>query len=178
MAAACIFHPTAAPQRVLLSSSCIWSSRRKRRKAAAARSPATASLSELLPRQAHFARGTRRCSAAPLRRNTEQRRHPMESAGAGVGAGAGGGAGASAAAAAVVPAEPSGAPAGAGGQGDAAAAVVVPSCCTAAVLHGVNDLRLQHDWPLPPAPPPGCVRVAMRAVGICGSDVHYLKVRA
>lgn len=44
----------------------------------------------------------------------------------------------------------------------------------AAVLYGVDDLRFE-DFPLPPEPPPGCVRVDMKAVGICGSDVHYLK---
>ncbi|EFN56178.1 hypothetical protein CHLNCDRAFT_30796 [Chlorella variabilis] len=44
----------------------------------------------------------------------------------------------------------------------------------AAVLHGVDDLRVQ-PWPLTGEPPDGCVRVAIKAVGICGSDVHYWK---
>lgn len=44
----------------------------------------------------------------------------------------------------------------------------------AAVLHGINDLRLQ-EWPVAAKLPPGQVRVAMRAVGICGSDVHFLR---
>ncbi|XP_074280902.1 sorbitol dehydrogenase-like [Silene latifolia] len=43
----------------------------------------------------------------------------------------------------------------------------------AAWLHGVNDLRIQ-PYPLPPLGPTD-VRVRMKAVGICGSDVHYLK---
>lgn len=38
-------------------------------------------------------------------------------------------------------------------------------------LHGQNDLRLETQ-PLP-APGPGEVRVAVRAGGICGSDLHY-----
>lgn len=42
----------------------------------------------------------------------------------------------------------------------------------AAVLHGVNDLRVV-PWDLPEDPAPGTVRVQMKAVGICGSDVHY-----
>jgi L-iditol 2-dehydrogenase len=42
----------------------------------------------------------------------------------------------------------------------------------AAVLHGVNDLRVE-DSDLPEEPGPGMVRVQIKAVGICGSDVHY-----
>ena len=42
----------------------------------------------------------------------------------------------------------------------------------AAVLHGVNDLRVE-ERPIP-EPGPGDVLVGMRSVGICGSDVHYL----
>ena len=42
----------------------------------------------------------------------------------------------------------------------------------AAVLHGVGDLRVE-ERPIP-EPGPGDVLVAMRSVGICGSDVHYL----
>lgn len=42
----------------------------------------------------------------------------------------------------------------------------------AAVLHGVNDLRVE-DSDLSEEPGPGMVRVQIKAVGICGSDVHY-----
>lgn len=42
----------------------------------------------------------------------------------------------------------------------------------AAVLHGVGDLRVE-ERPVP-EPGPDEVLVAMRSVGICGSDVHYL----
>jgi L-iditol 2-dehydrogenase len=42
----------------------------------------------------------------------------------------------------------------------------------AAVLHGVGDLRVE-ERPTP-EPGPGDVLVAIRSVGICGSDVHYL----
>lgn len=41
----------------------------------------------------------------------------------------------------------------------------------AAVLHGIGDLRLEDRSV--PQPGSGEVRVAMRSVGICGSDVHY-----
>lgn len=41
----------------------------------------------------------------------------------------------------------------------------------AAVLHGPKDLRIE-DRPLP-EPGPGQVLVAVRAVGLCGSDLHY-----
>ncbi|MCC6177102.1 MAG: NAD(P)-dependent alcohol dehydrogenase [Chloroflexi bacterium] len=41
----------------------------------------------------------------------------------------------------------------------------------AAVLHGIRDLRVE-ERPIP-GPGPGEVLVAMRSVGICGSDVHY-----
>ena len=44
----------------------------------------------------------------------------------------------------------------------------------AAVLHGVDDIRFE-DVPLPDKVADGHVRVQMRAVGICGSDVHYYK---
>jgi L-iditol 2-dehydrogenase len=40
-----------------------------------------------------------------------------------------------------------------------------------AVLHGAGDLRVE-ELPMP-EPGPEQVLVAMRAVGICGSDVHY-----
>jgi L-iditol 2-dehydrogenase len=42
----------------------------------------------------------------------------------------------------------------------------------AAVLHGVGDMRVQA-WPAPPPPGPHEVTVAIKCVGICGSDVHY-----
>ncbi len=42
---------------------------------------------------------------------------------------------------------------------------------TAAVLHGVEDIRLEAR-PVR-APAPGEVRVRVHAVGICGSDMHY-----
>ena len=45
----------------------------------------------------------------------------------------------------------------------------------AAVLHGVNDLRFEEAPPLPPRPPAGWVRVCVRAVGICRTDVHFLQ---
>lgn len=44
----------------------------------------------------------------------------------------------------------------------------------AAVLHGINDLRFE-DTPLPQQLSGHGVRVQMRSVGICGSDVHLLK---
>ena len=44
----------------------------------------------------------------------------------------------------------------------------------AAVLHGIDDIRFE-DVPLPGKVADGHVRVQMRAVGICGSDVHYYK---
>ena len=44
----------------------------------------------------------------------------------------------------------------------------------AAVLHGIDDLRFE-EHPLPSSVQPGSVRIRMKAVGICGSDVHYLK---
>lgn len=45
----------------------------------------------------------------------------------------------------------------------------------AAVLRRVNDIAFEeHPQPLPAEPPHGFVRVAMKAVGICGSDLHYV----
>jgi L-iditol 2-dehydrogenase len=41
----------------------------------------------------------------------------------------------------------------------------------AAVLHGVHDLRVE-DRPMP-EPGPHQVLVAVRAIGVCGSDTHY-----
>jgi L-iditol 2-dehydrogenase len=44
---------------------------------------------------------------------------------------------------------------------------------SAAVLHGINDLRLERV-PQPEGPAgPDDVLIAMRSVGLCGSDVHY-----
>lgn len=45
----------------------------------------------------------------------------------------------------------------------------------AAVLHGINDLRYQQAPPLPSSVAAGDVRVAIRAVGICRTDIHYLQ---
>jgi L-iditol 2-dehydrogenase len=45
----------------------------------------------------------------------------------------------------------------------------------AAVLHGINDLRFEEAPLLPETVAPGAVRVAIKAVGICRSDVHYLQ---
>jgi L-iditol 2-dehydrogenase len=44
---------------------------------------------------------------------------------------------------------------------------------SAAVLHGVEDVRLE-DRPTP-TPGPGEVLVEVRAVGVCGSDIHYYR---
>lgn len=45
----------------------------------------------------------------------------------------------------------------------------------AAVLHGINDLRVQ-PWDLPDDIAQGNVRIAIKRVGICQSDVHYWSV--
>ena len=45
---------------------------------------------------------------------------------------------------------------------------------SAAVLHGVNDLRFE-DVAMPERVADGSCRVEMKAVGICGSDVHFWK---
>ena len=42
----------------------------------------------------------------------------------------------------------------------------------AAILYGTNDLRYEHHH-ISADIPSGHVRVLMRAVGICGSDVHF-----
>jgi len=42
---------------------------------------------------------------------------------------------------------------------------------TAAVLHGINDIKLETA--AMPTPGPNDVLVEMNSVGICGSDVHY-----
>lgn len=46
------------------------------------------------------------------------------------------------------------------------------STMQAAVLHGVKDLRVE-EVPVPGAPKPNEVKIAINKVGICGSDVHY-----
>ena len=43
---------------------------------------------------------------------------------------------------------------------------------TAAVLHGIKDLRVE-EVPFPSAPARGEVQIHIEQVGICGSDVHY-----
>jgi len=43
----------------------------------------------------------------------------------------------------------------------------------AAVLHGIDDLRMEQVQM--PKPGPNDVLIGMRKVGICGSDVHYLR---
>lgn len=48
-----------------------------------------------------------------------------------------------------------------------------PASNRAAVLHGVGDLRIE-DRPVP-EPGPNEVLVEIRAVGVCGSDVHYFE---
>lgn len=44
----------------------------------------------------------------------------------------------------------------------------------AAILYGIDDLRVEN-FPIPAQVPDGHVRIAIKAVGICGSDVHYWK---
>ena len=41
----------------------------------------------------------------------------------------------------------------------------------AAVFHGRRDVRVQ-DWPVPPAPGPGEIQLAVVRAGICGTDVE------
>ena len=43
--------------------------------------------------------------------------------------------------------------------------------CTASVLHGGKDLRLEQRHL--ERPRPGEVQIEIRATGICGSDLHY-----
>jgi L-iditol 2-dehydrogenase len=47
----------------------------------------------------------------------------------------------------------------------------IPEKTTACVLHAVNDIRLEER--ATPKPGPNEVLIAVRSVGICGSDVHY-----
>lgn len=49
--------------------------------------------------------------------------------------------------------------------------MAIPKTMMCAVLHGVRDLRME-DRPVPEAGP-GEVLVAVKRVGVCGSDVHY-----
>lgn len=51
------------------------------------------------------------------------------------------------------------------------ASTEAPERMTAAVLHGVEDVRIEERDR--PEPEPHEVLVAVHAVGICGSDVHY-----
>jgi Alcohol dehydrogenase GroES-like domain len=44
----------------------------------------------------------------------------------------------------------------------------------AAILYGIDDLRVEN-FPISAKIPDGHVRIAIKAVGICGSDVHYWK---
>ncbi|MGD8240233.1 MAG: NAD(P)-dependent alcohol dehydrogenase [Armatimonadota bacterium] len=44
----------------------------------------------------------------------------------------------------------------------------------AAVLHGVEDLRID-DVPVPSLPSPHDVIVRIQQVGVCGSDIHYFR---
>ncbi|GEM45483.1 NAD(P)-dependent alcohol dehydrogenase [Deinococcus cellulosilyticus] len=46
-----------------------------------------------------------------------------------------------------------------------------PHTMKAAVLHAIRDVRIE-ERPIPPVRP-GHVRVRIRTVGVCGSDVHY-----
>jgi len=49
----------------------------------------------------------------------------------------------------------------------------IPETTTAVVLHAIDDIRLD---PRPtPKPGPNDVLIAVKSVGICGSDVHYWK---
>src|SRR5687767_3962334 len=41
-------------------------------------------------------------------------------------------------------------------------------------IHGIRDVRL-HEGLTEPAPADGEVLVRMRAVGVCGSDLHYYR---
>lgn len=41
-------------------------------------------------------------------------------------------------------------------------------------LHGIGELRVE-EVPTPGPPPPDCVRIRVRAAGICGSDLHNFR---
>jgi len=47
----------------------------------------------------------------------------------------------------------------------------IPEKTTACVLHAINDIRMEER--ATPKPGPHDVLIAVRSVGICGSDVHY-----
>jgi len=49
----------------------------------------------------------------------------------------------------------------------------IPTTTTAVVLHAVDDIRL--DTKPTPKPGPNDALIAVKSVGICGSDVHYWK---
>lgn len=44
----------------------------------------------------------------------------------------------------------------------------------AVMLHKIDDLRIE-EVPMPGTPGPDVVKVKVRSVGVCGSDVHYYK---
>jgi L-iditol 2-dehydrogenase len=48
------------------------------------------------------------------------------------------------------------------------------SAMKAAVLHGIEDLRLE-DRPVPRLQKPDDVLIRVRAIGVCGSDIHYYR---
>jgi L-iditol 2-dehydrogenase len=50
----------------------------------------------------------------------------------------------------------------------------MPKTMKAAVLHAVDDLRIQ-DVPVPRLTEPDDVLVRIRSVGVCGSDIHYFR---
>lgn len=49
----------------------------------------------------------------------------------------------------------------------------IPKTMKAAVLHGVHDLRIE-ERPVP-VPGPGEALLRVRAVGVCGSEIHYYR---
>jgi L-iditol 2-dehydrogenase len=52
-------------------------------------------------------------------------------------------------------------------------ASALPETMRVSVLREAGQLELA-DWPVP-RPGPGQVLVAVRSVGVCGSDVHYFQ---
>lgn len=50
----------------------------------------------------------------------------------------------------------------------------MPETMKAAVLHGIEDLRVE-SVPVPPMPGPDFCRVKIGACGICGSDIHFFR---
>jgi L-iditol 2-dehydrogenase len=57
-------------------------------------------------------------------------------------------------------------------RGFIAFSIMAPKDNLTAVLHGINDMRLEQR-PIP-VPKANQVLLRMEVVGICGSDVHYL----